>query len=101
MRNRYKNELTLKDAIEAMLNAPRFKKLGDKLTEFRIIEGWKKNMGPYIMQYTSELNLKDHVLYVRLTSSVLRKELSMSSAQIIEILNKEVNKDYLKKIVFL
>ena len=48
------------------------------LNEYRLIEAWKDVVGPVIVRYTQNLYIKNQVLYVHLSSSVLRQELSMS-----------------------
>ncbi|MBP7488058.1 MAG: DUF721 domain-containing protein, partial [Parabacteroides sp.] len=49
--------------------------LYDKMMEIRIQRSWKEVLGPMVMQYTRTVYVRDKVLYVYLTSSVLRSEL--------------------------
>jgi hypothetical protein len=49
--------------------------------------------------YTKEVILKGSTLYVTLTSSVLREELSHGKQKIIIMLNDELRKDVVKELV--
>jgi hypothetical protein len=56
-------------------------------------------MGKNVNSYTNEIVLKKNTLYVNLSSSVLRQELSFGKQKIIDLLNKELGKTVIKKIV--
>ena len=56
-------------------------------------------MGPAIQKYTTAIKLQNDTLYVQLSSSVLREELSYGKEKIIKMLNKELGKDLVKKLV--
>ena len=56
-------------------------------------------MGKNVNSYTNEIVLKKNTLYVNLNSSVLRQELSFGKQKIIDLLNKELGKTVIKKIV--
>ena len=60
---------------------------------------WKKTMGVNVNSYTTEIQLKNKTLYVSLSSSVLRQELSYGKEKIIAIVNKEIGKKIITKIV--
>jgi hypothetical protein len=52
------------------------------------------------MQYTSELVVKNRILYVTLTSSVLRHDLFMSREEIKKSLNDRVGTEVIVDIIF-
>ena len=56
-------------------------------------------MGNNVNSYTNEIILKKNTLYVNLSSSVLRQELSFGKQKIIDLLNKELGKTIITKIV--
>jgi hypothetical protein len=56
-------------------------------------------MGNNVNSYTNEIVLKKNTLYVNLSSSVLRQELSFGKQKIVDLLNKELGKTVIKKIV--
>jgi predicted nucleic acid-binding Zn ribbon protein len=60
---------------------------------------WREVMGNNVNSYTNEIILKKNTLYVNLSSSVLRQELSFGKQKIVDLLNKELGKTVIKKIV--
>jgi len=74
--------------------------LDKPLNEKRLIEAWPLVLGNNIVQYTSDLKIKNRVLYVSLTSSVLRHDLFLSREKIKNSLNKQVGVDVIVDIVF-
>lgn len=71
----------------------------EKILQIRVQRGWTELLGPMIGQYTRNLYVKNHILYVSLTSSVLRNELLMSRENLIKSLNKYAGYPILKDIV--
>ena len=69
------------------------------LNNVKIQSVWKKIMGSNINSYTSGISLKKRTLYVKLSSSVLREELSYGKEKIIKILNEEFGEIIIDKIV--
>lgn len=74
--------------------------LYEGILEKRAEKAWGELFGPYIMQYTSSLYIKNHVLYVSLSSAVLRNELSLSREKLIKSINDHVKADIVHSIVF-
>ena len=70
------------------------------LNERRLIGSWPKVMGPMIARYTKELFIKNQVLYVYLSSSVLRQELSMGRQLVVCKLNAAVGANVITDVVF-
>ncbi len=89
------NEKTIKQAIDEMLRAYH---LDDGMREAKVKEAWQKLMGKIILKHTIELRLKNHVLHVKLNSSVVRHELSMERTKIIEQINTEIKEAWVKDI---
>jgi len=75
--------------------------MADKLAETRLIDYWNHTMSPVVSRYTDSLFVKNRILYVKLTSSVLKNELMMSREQLIVNLNKEVNRNIIDNIIFI
>jgi len=94
---RKKNTELLSDVIRQVLKEQH---LDAPLYEKRLIEAWPQILGNNIVQYTSELYIKNRVLYVSLTSSVLRHDLFLSREEIKKSLNKQVGADVIVDIVF-
>lgn len=94
---RKKNTELLSDVIRQVL---REQHLDKPLNEKRLIEAWPIVLGSNIVQYTSELLIKNKILYVTLISSVLRHDLFLSKEQIIKSLNNQVGVEVIVDIVF-
>ena len=56
-------------------------------------------MGSNVNSYTKEITLKNKTLYVSLSSSVLRQELSYGKQKIVDLINKEIGGEIITKIV--
>lgn len=91
------NELTLGDAIKAMIKNYRLK---DKLTEVGLINSWEKVVGKMIANHTQKLYVKNRSLYIKLDSAALTNELKYSKEKIVKALNKEVGDNVIDEIVF-
>jgi hypothetical protein len=73
--------------------------MADKLAETRLINYWN-SMNPAISRYTSNLFIKNRILYVKLKSSVLKNELMMLREQLTINLNREAGRNVIDNIVF-
>ncbi len=79
-----------------------FEKYGLKegVLEGLAVMSWNKVMGDPIVRRTREVSIKNHVLYVSLTSAPLRSELMMRREQIVKLINHEVGSEVVNDIVF-
>ena len=94
---RKKNTELLSDVIHQVLKEQHLDK---PLNEKRLIDAWPLILGASIMKYTSEIYIKNRVLYVNLSSSVLRHDLFMSREEIKNSLNKQVGAEVIVDIIF-
>jgi len=94
---RKKNTELLSDVIRQVLGELH---LDRPLNEKRLMEAWPNVLGQNILKYTSDLNIRNRVLYVSLTSSVLRHDLFLSREQIKKSLNDQVGVEVIVDIVF-
>lgn len=94
---RRRNTETLGDVIQQFLKQ---RKLDQPLYEKRVVDAWSEVLGKNIINYTSELSVKNKKLHVTITSSVLRHDLFISREQIVRSLNKYVGSDVINDIVF-
>ncbi|MGA9590502.1 MAG: DUF721 domain-containing protein [Salegentibacter sp.] len=74
-------------------------KLQQGLDKVNVRDVWNSQMGPAIEKYTTAIKLQGSTLYVQLSSSVLREELSYGKEKIVRMLNEELGKDLVKKLV--
>ena len=91
----HRNAQTLGDAIREFFedNA----ELRGKILEIRVMRAWGEILGPMVAQYTR--NVKDKVLYVSLTSSVLRSELVLCRERLVKSLNDYAGSEVIQDIV--
>ncbi|MDR1737470.1 MAG: DUF721 domain-containing protein [Candidatus Symbiothrix sp.] len=89
----------LKNVLHAFLESNPH--LANGLAETQVIDYWQHQMGVAIARYTSQLSIRKRVLYVKLTSSVLKNELLMHREHLIGKLNGAVGRSVLDNIVFL
>lgn len=69
------------------------------LDKVNVREAWVNLMGNGVNNYTTAIELKHEILYVHLSSSVLREELSYGAEKIVKMLNESVGKEVVKKLV--
>ena len=74
--------------------------LESPLNEYRLVQAWKDVVGPVITRYTSNLYIKNQILYVHLTSSVFRQELMMGRDILVRNLNEKVGAQVIVNIIF-
>ncbi|MGB0280118.1 MAG: DUF721 domain-containing protein [Flavobacteriaceae bacterium] len=74
-------------------------KLESGLNNAKVEDLWAKLLGPGVQAYTESIRLSGDTLYVGLSSSVLREELSYSKENVIAMLNEGLQKDCIKKLV--
>ena len=73
--------------------------LDSGLNEFDVHEAWKAVLGPGITSYTQDIAFKRSTLYVKLSSSIVRDELSYGKAKIITMLNEQLKRELILDIV--
>ena len=74
--------------------------LESPLNEYRLVQAWREVVGPAISRYTSNLYIKNQILYVHLSSSVLRQELMMGREMLVRSLNQQVGAQVIVNIIF-
>lgn len=75
------------------------KKLKTGLDKVQVRDAWHKVMGKPIAKYTTDVYLDRNTLYVRLSSAPLRQELSYGKERIREMINEELKRDLIEKVV--
>jgi predicted nucleic acid-binding Zn ribbon protein len=74
-------------------------KLEKGLDAVDVKQAWINLMGAGVNNYTQEVTLKNGVLYVWLTSAVLREELLYGKQKIIKMMNEEVGKTVVNDLI--
>lgn len=96
MAKRNAENTSLGDVLKDFIQSGRLEKGLDKVNAK---EAWDKVMGNAISKYTTDIKLDRETLYVQLSSSVLREELSYGKEKILKLLNEEIGKELIKKLV--
>ncbi len=73
--------------------------LNKGIREVQVLEAWRKIMGKGIERYTQRSQFKNGILYVQLSSSVMKNELNLGISKIIENLNQELGEQIIEKII--
>ena len=69
------------------------------LDKVDVADAWKNLMGNGVNAYTKEVILKNGTLYVALTSSVLREELSYGKDKIMKLINDGLGRQVVTGVV--
>ena len=75
------------------------KKLSKRLDALIVIDVWNNIIGKDLEKYIKSTKLVDDKLYVTLRSSIVRNEMSYKKTQLIQRINKKLNKEVIKDIV--
>lgn len=96
MAKRTKDQLSISDLLKEFVNT---NKLQPGLDKVNVQDAWAQMMGNGVNNYTTAIQLERDTLYVQLSSSVLREELSYGKEKIIAMLNESLGKEVIKKLV--
>ena len=86
---------SIKDIMQDVLQENKLQKGMDLVA---IKEAWVEVMGKGVNSYTKDIQFKNGIIIVKLTSSVLREELSYGKEKIIYLLNEKLNKVLIKSV---
>ncbi|MCX7547162.1 DUF721 domain-containing protein [Xanthomarina sp. F1114] len=96
MAKRNNEHISIADALKEFVET---NKLEYGLDVVKVQDTWREMMGNGVNNYTTDIQLKNNTLYVQLSSSVLREELSYGKEKIISMLNESLGKDVITKLV--
>ena len=93
---RKKGVSSLEDLLKKMSNRPKLKK---KLDGVEAMDQLDEILGNNLKKYVTDKYFKNGVIYICLSSSVLRNELSMQKQGLISSVNLSIGKKLVKDIV--
>lgn len=93
---RKKDNISIGEALKEFISTNKLQKGIDKVL---VKEAWVSLMGNGVNNYTTAIDLRNGTLFVSLSSSVLREELSHGKSKIIALLNEELGREVVTKIV--
>lgn len=90
------NITTLQAALEKFMSQHRHK---GKLIQVNIIEKWPKIAGTTIATRTEKIWIKNKVLHLVISSSVLKNELQYHKEKLVEKVNKEIGLNHITDLI--
>jgi hypothetical protein len=93
---RFQDEKSLKDLISQLTDQ---KQLKSKLLEAKLIAEWPRIIGEPISKYTESIQVHKGQMILKLSSPALRNELSFRRKAIADLVNKELNCDFIDDVV--
>ncbi len=98
MAKRQNEYLSLKDLMGDVIKENNLEKGMKKIS---VKENWDTLMGNGVASYTEKVELKGSTLFVKLSSSVLREELSYGKEKIKNMMNEAMGFEEIKKVMLL
>ena len=96
MSKRYNDKQNIDDLLKSFVKENKLEKGLDKVN---VEAAWRDLMGNGVNNYTNSVKLHQDTLYVELSSSVLREELSYGKDKIINMLNESLGKNLITKLI--
>jgi predicted nucleic acid-binding Zn ribbon protein len=70
-----------------------------KVAEGRLEEYWREIVGDFVAEYTRSLKLENHILYVVVSSGVVRNELFFRRDELAKLLNERAGVTLINAII--
>jgi len=96
MSQRKREANSMKDLMQSFIKENNLTKGMQKL---QIEEVWGQLMGAGVVSYTEHVELQNKTLIIKLTSSVLREELSYGKEKIIQMINQEMGEELVSRLL--
>jgi len=95
-KKRQNDHMNISDLLKEFVDTNNLQK---GLDSVNVRDAWVQLMGNGVNNYTTNIKLQKDTLYVQLSSSVLRQELSYGKDKIITMLNEALGKELIKKLI--
>ena len=96
MSKRHNDQQKIDDLLKSFVKENKLEKGLDKVN---VEAAWRDLMGNGVNNYTNSVKLHQDTLYVVLSSSVLREELSYGKDKIVTMLNEALGKNLITKLI--
>ena len=73
--------------------------ISDGIFNIKIQKAWENAVEKKILDYTKEIYVKGDILYIKVSNPILKQEILYSRQKVINLINEELEKDLIKKIV--
>ena len=71
-----------------------------KLKEVDVVQGWEDLLGKTIAHYTRNIYIRNRILFVEISSAVVKNELFMMREEICRKINENAGEEIITKIIF-
>ena len=95
MKRNYKLK-PIKNIIENFVEQ---KSISDGIFNIKVQKAWENAVEKKILDYTKEIYVRGEVLYIKVSNPILKQEILYSKQKVINLINEELEKDLIKKIV--
>ena len=95
MKRNYKLK-SIKNIIESFVEQDN---ISDGIFNIKIQKAWENSVEKKILDYTKEIYVKGEILYIKVSNPILKQEILYSRQKVINLINEELEKDLIKKIV--
>ena len=86
----------IKNIIESFVEQDN---ISDGIFNIKIQKAWENAVEKKILDYTKEIYVKGDILYIKVSNPILKQEILYSRQKVINLINEELEKDLIKKIV--
>ncbi len=93
---RFQDEQSIKDLINQLVDQ---NKLKPKLLEAKLIAEWPRIIGEPIAKYTEKIQIYKGKVTLTISSPALRNELNYQRKALADLINKELNCDFIEDVV--
>ena len=90
------NDQPISEVIKELIAKNNWK---SKLYQNKVKEIWLLQMGPSIGGYTKEIKLRGKKLFISISSTPLRQELTYSKTKIIDLINNGLEEEYITDVI--
>lgn len=73
--------------------------IADGIFNVKIKEAWEKAVEKKIFDYTKEIYVKGDILFIKVSNPILKQEILYSRQKVINLINDDLGKELIKKIV--
>ena len=95
MKRNYKLK-PIKNIIENFVEQ---KSISDGIFNVKVQKAWENAVEKKILDYTKEIYVKGDILYIKVSNPILKQEILYSRQKVINLINEELEKDLIKKII--
>lgn len=90
------NTQNIKEVVDLILDQLQIK---HKLKEVEAIRVWKEMMGNTVARHLKDITIHRRVMFVRLSSSIVRAELNMMRSAMVQAVNERVGESVIDDMV--